>query len=60
MITYWGWRYSSTILDLSVGRTSHPRKIGSISQRGKVDAIGGWAGPRPGIDAVELKKKLSL
>jgi hypothetical protein len=54
------WRYSSTFLDLGTRRRQavsftnlplYPRGIASSTHR-----IGGWVGPRAGLDVVEKRK----
>jgi hypothetical protein len=63
MKTYGEWRYSYTILDLVtkwrrvVNFT--PRPVYPVERAPGAHCIGGWVGPRAGLDAVK-KRKISF
>jgi hypothetical protein len=58
------WRYSSTILDLSTrcrGVVSFmPRPLYPGEKAPSTHFIGGWVGPRAGLDAVGGEKNLTI
>jgi hypothetical protein len=57
------WRYSSTILDLGIMWSVVSFTPQPLYSRGKSPDtlwIGGWVGPRAGVDAVEKRKILPI
>jgi hypothetical protein len=58
------WRYSSTIHDLGTSCTrwpaSHPSRCTPWERNFCTDWVGGWLGPRAGLDAVEKRKTSPL
>jgi hypothetical protein len=54
------WRYNSTILDESEWPVSCPGCFIPEERAPGAHWIGGWVGPRYGLDAVERKKIFTL
>jgi hypothetical protein len=53
------WRYNSTILDLGISVSRPGRFTPKVIAPG-AQWIGGWVGPRAGLDVVEKTKILPL
>jgi hypothetical protein len=64
MKTYGEWRYSSTILDLTIRWSFVPSftpwSLNPLGQNRGIHRIGGWVDPRTDLDTAEKRRILSL